>query len=51
MSNFEKETVEFINTLPAEVRERLTEIIEWEKEMSWSGGYADAVDQLEASEK
>jgi hypothetical protein len=47
MSNFENETVEFINTLPAEIRERLVEVIEWEKELSWSNGYADAVDRLE----
>ena len=25
----------------------LVEAIEWEKEMSWSNGYADAVDQLD----
>jgi hypothetical protein len=47
MNNFENETVEFINTLPVEVRERLVEVLEWEKELSWSNGYADAVDQLE----
>jgi hypothetical protein len=47
MSNFEKETIEFINTLPEEVREKLVEAIEWEKELSWSNGYADAVEQLE----
>ena len=47
MSNFEKETIEFINTLPEEVREQLVEIIEWEKEVSWSNGYEDAVEQLE----
>jgi len=47
MNNFENETVEFINTLPVEVRERLVEVLEWEKELSWSNRYADAVDQLE----
>lgn len=47
MNNFEKETIEFINGLPVEVREKLVEVIEWEKEMSWSNGYADAVEQLE----
>jgi hypothetical protein len=47
MSNFENETIELINTLPAEIREQLIERIEWEKEMSWSDGYADAVDQLD----
>ena len=47
MNNFENETVEFINTLPVEVRERLVEVLEWEKELSWSNGYADAVDHYE----
>jgi hypothetical protein len=47
MSNFENETIELINTLPAEIREQLIERIEWEKEMSWSDGYADAVIEWE----
>ena len=47
MNNFENETVEFINTLPVEVRERLVTVLEWEKELSWSNGYADAVDHYE----
>lgn len=47
--NFEKETIEFINELSLELRERLIEIIEWEKELSWSNGYADAEEQLEES--
>jgi hypothetical protein len=47
MNNFENDTVEFINTLPVEVRERLVEVLEWEKELSWSNGYADAVDHYE----
>ena len=47
MNNFENETVEFINTLPVEVKERLVEVLEWEKEISWSNGYADAVDHYE----
>ena len=47
MNNFEKETRDFIETLPAEVREQLVSIIEREKELSWSNGYADAVEQLE----
>jgi hypothetical protein len=47
MKNFEKETIEFINNLPIELREQLIELIELEKEYSWSNGYADAVDQLE----
>jgi hypothetical protein len=45
MNNFENETIQFIESLPAEVRESLIEIIEWEKELSWSNGYADAVEQ------
>jgi hypothetical protein len=52
MSNFnEKELIEFINTLEPEMAEQLTEWIEWEKELSWSSGYADAVDQLENDKK
>jgi hypothetical protein len=47
MNNFENETLEFINTLPVEVRERLVTVLEWEKEVSWSNGYADAVDHYE----
>ena len=48
MSNFdEKELIEFIQTLEPQMAEQLTEWIEWEKEISWSNGYADAVDQLE----
>jgi hypothetical protein len=43
----EKETIEFINSLSTEIGEKLMEIMEWEKELSWSNGYADAVDQLE----
>ena len=47
VKNMEKETIEFINSLSPEIGEKLTEIIEWEKELSWSNGYADAVEQLE----
>lgn len=47
MTNLDKETLEFIDTLPAESREQLIELIEQEKEYSWSDGYADAVDQLD----
>jgi hypothetical protein len=47
MENFEKELVEFINTLEPQMAEQLTQWVEWEKEMSWSGGYADAVDHYE----
>jgi hypothetical protein len=49
MNNFEKETRDFIETLPVEVREELVSIIEWEKELSWSNGYADAVEELESA--
>jgi hypothetical protein len=54
MTNLDKETLEFINTLPAEWREQLIELIELieqEKEYSWSDGYADAVDQLDNKPK
>jgi len=51
MTNLDKETLEFINTLPAECREQLIELIEQEKEYSWSDGYADAVDQLDNKPK
>jgi len=47
MNNFEIELMEFIQTLEPQMAEQLTEWIEWEKELSWSSGYADAVDQLE----
>ena len=48
MSNFdEKELIEFIQTLEPQMAEQLTEWIEWEKEISWSNGYADAVDHYE----
>ena len=49
MSNFEKETIEIIKSLELSQSQitLLVEAIEWEKEMSWSGGYADAVEQLD----
>jgi hypothetical protein len=47
MNNFEKELIEFIQTLEPQMAEQLTQWVEWEKELSWSSGYADAVDQLE----
>jgi hypothetical protein len=48
MSNFdEKELIEFIQTLEPQTAAQLTEWIEWEKEISWSNGYADAVDHYE----
>jgi hypothetical protein len=50
MNEFETQTRDFINTLPVEVREQLVSIIEWEKELSWSNGYADAVEELEDTE-
>lgn len=47
MKNFEKETIELIISLDTDLRDKLIQAIEWEKELSWSNGYADAVDQLE----
>ena len=47
MNNFEKELIQFIQTLEPQMAEQLTQWVEWEKELSWSNGYADAVDQLE----
>jgi hypothetical protein len=49
MNNFENDTVELLKSLPIN-RQQLDNLItalEWEKELSWSNGYADAVDQLE----
>jgi hypothetical protein len=48
MNNFdEKELIEFIQTLEPQMADQLVEWIEWEKEISWSNGYADAVDHYE----
>jgi hypothetical protein len=47
MNNFENELMEFIQTLEPQMAEQLIQWVEWEKELSWSNGYADAVDQLE----
>ena len=49
MSNFEKQTIEIIESLELSQSQLtlLVEAIEWEKEMSWSNGYEDAVEQLE----
>ena len=48
MSNFdEKELIEFIQTLEPQMADQLVEWIEWEKEISWSNGYADAVDHYD----
>lgn len=49
MNNFETETLQLLKSLPIN-RQQLDDLItaiEWEKELSWSNGYADAVDQLE----
>jgi hypothetical protein len=47
MNNFEKEQIQFIQTLEPQMAEQLTQWVEWEKELSWSNGYADAVDHYE----
>jgi|LauGreDrversion4_2_1035121.scaffolds.fasta_scaffold802523_2 hypothetical protein len=49
MNNFETDTLELLKSLPINRKELddLITAIEWEKELSWSNGYADAVDQLE----
>ena len=49
MSNFEKTTNEIIESLELSESQKtlLLEAIEWEKELSWSNGYEDAVEQLE----
>jgi hypothetical protein len=49
MKTFETDTQELLISLPIN-RQQLDDLItaiEWEKELSWSSGYADAVDQLE----
>ncbi len=45
----EKTTNEIIESLELSESQKtlLLEAIEWEKELSWSNGYADAVEQLE----
>lgn len=49
MENFEVETKQLIESLylTESQKEQLVQALEWEKELSWSNGYADAVDQLE----
>ena len=49
MNNFETNTLALLKSLPISRKELddLITAIEWEKELSWSSGYADAVDQLE----
>lgn len=49
MENLEKDTIELIQSLSLTPNQLdvLIEAFEWEKELSWANGYADAVDQLE----
>jgi len=49
VKNMEHTTNEIIESLELSQSQitLLVEAIEWEKELSWSNGYADAVDQLE----
>ncbi len=49
MNNFETDTLELLKSLPISRKELddLITAIEWEKELSWSNGYADAVNQME----
>jgi len=53
MLNFETNTVELIKSLPIDRKtlDDLITAIEWEKELSWSDGYATAVDQLDNQQK
>lgn len=52
MENFEIDTVKLIESLylTDAQKEALIQAFEWEKELSWSNGYADAVDQLEENQ-
>ncbi len=49
MNNFETDTLTLLKSLPINRKELddLITAIEWEKELSWSNGYADAVNQME----
>lgn len=49
MENFEIETEQLILSLnlTESQQEQLIQALEWEKELSWSNGYADAVDQID----
>ncbi len=49
MNNFETDTLELLKSLPISRKELddLITAIEWEKELSWSNGYADSVNQME----
>jgi hypothetical protein len=44
--NFQQETNELLQTLPLDIVEKITQAIEWEKELSWSNGYADCEEQM-----
>lgn len=47
MENFEVETKQLIESLylTESQKELLVQALEWEKELSWSNGYADACEQ------
>lgn len=49
MENFEVETQQLIESLylTQDQKDRLIQAFEWEKELSWSNGYADAVDHYD----
>jgi hypothetical protein len=49
MNNFETDTLELLKSLPISRKELddLITAIEWEKELSWSNGYADSEEQSE----
>jgi hypothetical protein len=49
MNNFEIDTVELLKSLPINRKQldNLMAALEWEKEVSWCNGYADAVDHYE----
>lgn len=49
MENFEQSTIEIIESLGLSQSQLtlLVSAMHWEKEMSWSDGYADAVEQLD----
>lgn len=44
-SLFQSELQALISALPTEIQSELTQLIEQEKELSWSNGYADACEQ------
>ena len=49
MAIFETQTIEIIESLNLSQSQLtlLMEALEWEKELSWSNGYADAVDHYD----